>query len=505
MKTSLIALSILAAVVAVGCSRQPSEPNGAPEGKVAATTAPTTTAEPPVSGTKAPADGADALLTTPATPEVVAKGLETDGYQLAVSAYIWGYPLVRMERVARDYTNVPSPKPDTSYRAPLNQIGWATSLATPDAHDMPTANNDTFYMSAVVKLDEPYILSVPDTNDRYYVVNVFDMYQELEHYIGRRTTGTKAARYAIVPPGWKGALPPGAKRLDVSTNKVWLWGRLRIAQGEPVEPVLALQKQFELVPLSAFGKAGAASKSAEPLKPLPSVQGDEFGFFTELGAAVQNNPIRETDKALFGQFARIGLTEKGFDPSTLNPQVRAGMARGLADAPAVAVAALASTATKRNGWDWVTGLDSFGYNYSLRAVVAGPYLGGNGEHEAMYPIRYTDAKGEVLNGKHRYSIHFDSAPPVDAFWSVTMYNAGDKMLVANEINRYKVGTDTQGLKKAADGSFTIPIQHDKPAGDDAANWLPAPEGDFYVILRMYQPSDAVLSDQWKMPQLNRVD
>ena len=179
----------------------------------------------------------DKLISTPGTPDVVAKGLEADGYALGILAYTWGYPLVRMERVARSYTDVPLPKPTTSYRAPLNKIGWATELATPDAKDMPTANNDTYYMSAVVKLDQPYILSVPDTHDRYYVVNVFNMWQELEHYIGRRTRGTKAGRYAIVPPKWSGKLPDDVVRLDVTTDKVWLWGRLHIAQGEPVEPV----------------------------------------------------------------------------------------------------------------------------------------------------------------------------------------------------------------------------------------------------------------------------
>jgi hypothetical protein len=144
----------------------------------------------------------DLLLSTPASPEVVQKGLQADGYSLAISAYNWGYPLVRMERVAREYSNVPSPKPDTSYRGALNQIGWATSLASPAAKDMPTANNDTYYLSAVVDLTEPYVLTVPDTHDRYYVVDVFNMWQELEHYIGRRTTGTKAGKYVLVPPGW---------------------------------------------------------------------------------------------------------------------------------------------------------------------------------------------------------------------------------------------------------------------------------------------------------------
>src|SRR3954452_20206608 len=130
----------------------------------------------------------DALLMTPGSPAVIAKGLEADGYQLGLSAYTWGYPLVRMERVLRDYSDVSSGVSATGFRAPIDKIGWARELATSSAKDMPTANNDTLYMSAVVVLGEPFVLSVPDTEDRYYVVNVFNMWQELEHYIGRRTT-----------------------------------------------------------------------------------------------------------------------------------------------------------------------------------------------------------------------------------------------------------------------------------------------------------------------------
>jgi hypothetical protein len=446
----------------------------------------------------------DPLLTTPGTPEVVAKGLEADGYHLGISAYNWGYPLVRMERVMREYTDVPKPKPATSYRAPLNQIGWATELATPAAKDMPTANNDTFYMSAVVALDEPYVLSVPDTDDRYYVVNLFSMWQELEHYIGRRMTGTKAGRFAIVPPGWEGDLPKGLTRLDVSTDKVWLWGRLRLGQGEPVEPVLALQRQFDLRPLSALGEKSYQAPAAK-LPPLPEIGEDPLGFLDHLATALADNKVKPADEALFAQFTRIGLTEKGFDRTTLLPDVQKGLERALADAPAVAVASFSTLSEVRNGWSWVTGLDSFGFNYPLRAVIAGPYLGGQGEHEAMYPIRYTDNDDAVLNGANRYQVKLSSAPPVDGFWSLTMYNADDKMLVDNPIDRYKIGSDTPDLSTAQDGSITIPIQHEQPQGEHAANWLPAPNGNFYVILRLYQPSDEILDGNWALPALKRMD
>jgi hypothetical protein len=426
----------------------------------------------------------DKLISTPGTPDVVARGLEADGYALGVLAYTWGYPLVRMERVARSYTDVPSPKPATSYRAPLDQIGWATELATPDAKDMPTANNDTYYMSAVVKLDQPFILSVPDTHDRYYVVNVFNMWQELEHYIGRRTTGTKAGRYAIVPPKWSGKLPDDVVRLDATTDKVWLWGRLH-----------ALQTEFKLEPLD--GKP----VTNETLPPMPSIEGDELGFLKQLAFALKVNAVKPADEALFAQFARVGLTSEGFDPSKLSAETKKGLARGLADGVDDAISSMAATAQIKNGWQWATGLDSFGFNYPVRALVSGSYLGGNGEKEAMYPTRYTDSKGDALTGANKYVIRFDKEPPVGAFWSLTMYDASDKMLVENPIARYKIGTDTKGLKREADGSFVVSIQADPPA--DTSNWLPAPKGNFYIILRMYQPSEAILNGDYPLPQVER--
>jgi hypothetical protein len=137
-------------------------------------------------------------------------------------------------------------------------------------------------------------------------------------------------------------------------------------------------------------------------------------------------------------------------------------------------------------------------------MIAGPYLGGNGEREAMYPIRYTDADGAGLNGANKYVVKLDKKPPVGAFWSLTMYNAADKMLVENPIQRYKVGTDTAGLKKGADGSITIAVQSEAPDQAANVNWLPAPKGDFYVILRLYQPSDAILNGSYQLPQMTRA-
>ncbi|HEV7308861.1 DUF1254 domain-containing protein [Ensifer sp.] len=442
----------------------------------------------------------DPLVSTPPTPEVIQKGLEIDGYTQTVNGYIWGYPLVRMERVIRDYIDVSKPQPDTSYRAPLNQIGWAKALADPDVKDMPTSNNDTLYMSAVVNLTEPYVLTVPDTNDRYYVVDVFDMWQELEHYIGRRTTGTKPGKFALVPPGWKGELPADVKRLDVSTSKAWLWGRLRVNEGEDMAAMADLQKKFTLEPLS--GKA----HTGEALPPLPEIGDDPFGFFVHLAAALKENPVKPEDAALYGQLGRIGLTDSGFDQSKLPEATRKGMLDGLKDGPSVAYSSLTSNAVIRNGWTWATSLDNFGYKYPLRAMVAGPYLGGQGEKEAMYPTRSDDSNGKALDGRNGsvYEVKLGSAPPVNAFWSLTIYKATDKLLVDNPIDRYKIGPTTNGLRTAPDGSITILISHDKPTGENAENWLPAPDGIFSLFLRLYQPSAEILDGAWPLPQVVKV-
>ncbi|MFT3750005.1 MAG: DUF1214 domain-containing protein [Agriterribacter sp.] len=445
----------------------------------------------------------DPQLTAIATKESIIKAQEIDAYTLAVMAYTWGYPLVRMERVAREYIDMPPNKPATSYRAPLNQIGWATDLATPAAKDMPTANNDTYYMSAVVTLTEPYVLTVPDTRDRYYVINVFNMYHDHEFNIGRRTTGTKAGKFVIIPPGWKGKTPPAMKAIPVVTDKVWLWGRIHIEVDEDPKPVWALQKQFDLRPLSQAGNVNYKAPAAT-LPQLPDIAGNELGFFVHLGYAMQQNTIKQMDDALVGQLERIGLTKaKGFDPSKLTTVQVDALKKALADAQIQVAAAVANTSTIRNGWNWAP-LSGFGYNYPLRSVIAGPYLGGNISDEAMYPNRFTDADNKQLNGTGKYEMRFSKTPPVNAFWSLTIYNNDDKMLVDNPVNRYKISDKSPGFTVNADGSFTIYIQNEAPEGSKKANWLPAPKGDFNLFLRFYQPAKEILNETYPLPQVERI-
>ncbi|MEA3433502.1 MAG: DUF1214 domain-containing protein, partial [Campylobacterota bacterium] len=155
-----------------------------------------------------------------------------------------------------------------------------------------------------------------------------------------------------------------------------------------------------------------------------------------------------------------------------------------------------------DGWTWVTKLDNFGYDYALRSMIAGPYLGGQGEKEALYPIRYTDSEGKPLDGKNNYKIHFDKEPPVNAFWSLTMYDAQNKLFVDNELDRYKISREMKGFVKNKDGSYDIIVQHKKPQSTD--NWLPAPDGPFYMILRLYQPNDEILELKYNLPTVTKL-
>lgn len=434
----------------------------------------------------------DPVITTPATPQVVASGLKSEAKALGILAYQWGYPLVRMEQTVRKYTQVSPSMSPSSFRAPVNSIGWAKQLPGPQDTDMPTANNDTYYMSAVLTLDEPFLLTVPDTHDRYYVIDVFDMYHNLIEYVGRRNTGTEAGEFWIVPPHWNKPLPKEAKKvIRPKTNKVWLWGRMAVAEVDNHKEIFALQDQFKVTPL------------AEVRNELPEWKEytGELAFFYHLAQAMKYNPVLADDKALVSLFERIGLKAGSFSPESLNAMQLTGLKEAVAEAPATIVSNTATAGVNRGGWMWASDLDNFGFNYGLRALVSGPYLGGQGEKEAMYPIHYADEAGNPLTGQHSYTLHFETMPEVDAFWSVTVYDAQSKMLIENPINRYKVSSTTPKLKYNKNGGLDIVLSNQKPSGK--ANWLPAPEGGFYLLLRLYQPGENVLNGNYQLPTINK--
>ncbi|MCG8582376.1 MAG: DUF1214 domain-containing protein [Bacteroidales bacterium] len=445
----------------------------------------------------------DPVITVAPSLEIGQLGDYYDAKAVGTLAYEWGYALVRMEQAMREYTDVPVPKPRTSYRAPLNEIGWATRLPNAGDKDMPTANNDTYYMSAVVDLTEPYILETPDTDGRYYVVNVFDMYHTLQEYIGKRNTGTKAQKVALIPPGWTGKLPQDVtKTVQANTNKVWLWGRIHVLEGEDVSKVHALQEQFELKTLSELN--GQKTNKTASLPPMPKYEvSDSLRFYRYLAFAMGQNEMLDEDKSLVGQMERIGITPGKFDEASLNAAQIKGLKEAALEGPIAILATMFSQTTTVNGWNVATKLDNYGYDYGFRSHVAGPYLGGQGEREAMYPIRFIDSNNEPFAGVNSYRIKFDEEPPVNAFWSLTLYDASNKLFVDNELNRYKFSGESKGLKYNEDGSFEILIQNEKPENTD--NWLPAPKGGFYLILRLYEPKENAVEVKYQIPQVVKVN
>ncbi|AZQ60798.1 DUF1254 domain-containing protein [Flammeovirga pectinis] len=443
---------------------------------------------------------ADPIISVAPNAEIGALGYYYDAKAVGTLAYEFGYSLVRMEQAMREYTSVPNPKPRTSYRAPLNKIGWAKRLPTAADKDMPTANNDTYYMSAVVDLSEPYILETPNTNGRYFVVNVFDMYHNLVEYIGKRNTGTTALKVALIPEGWEGDLPNDIdKKVIVKTDKAWLWGRIHVLEGENIKKLHLLQDQFKLRSLSESKGYENMNKQTElPEMPVFPTS-DSLRFYKYLAFALSQNPTYTEDISLVGQFERIGIKGGKFSTDNLNEHQIKGLKEAAIEAPLAILSSMYSSSVTSNGWNIATKLDNYGYDFPFRSLISGPYLGGQGEKEAMYPIRFIDSDNAPVEGKNSYTITFDEEPPVDSFWSLTLYDATNKLFCDNSLNRYKFSSESKGLKKNKDGSFTIVIQNEEPKNTD--NWLPAPKGGFYLIMRLYQPHQSVIDLEYKLPQL----
>lgn len=430
----------------------------------------------------------DPVINTPITAEVVAKGLKAEAKAIGTVAYQWGYPLVRMEQTIRTYTTITGSESKSSYRAPINTIGWARELPSPKDTDMPTANNDTYYMSAVLMLNKPYIVNVPDTKDRYYVINIFDMFHNLVDYIGRRETGTKDGKFLIVPPSWNGEIPKDIKGvIRPKSDKVWLWGRIAVTEEDNKELIHDLQDKFSIKILDG---------GSQSLPKWTDYKG-EYAFFHNLAQGIKHNIIPVEDRSLVGMFEKIGIKDGIFNPNSLLPIQLEGLKEALEVAPSSILANATTAGENKEGWIWASNLDNFGYDFGLRALVSGPYLGGQGAKEAMYPIRHVDSDNKILNGENCYTLHFETMPEVDAFWSITVYDAKTKILVENPINRYKISSTTPKISYNKDGALDITLSSKEPSKRE--NWLPTPDGAFYLLFRLYQPRESVLNGTYKLP------
>ncbi|MGZ8273111.1 MAG: DUF1254 domain-containing protein [Burkholderiaceae bacterium] len=453
----------------------------------------------------APPPAADAGNIAAAAQQVAAK--EKEAQQAGVEAVVYGLPLVIMDITRAKTTNVAAPG---GFDAPVNQFVHVRAFPDASFRDVVRANVDTLYSSVWLDLSkEPMVLSVPDTRGRYYLMPMIDAWTNIFASPGKRTTGTKAGHFAITGPGWSGPLPKGMQELKSPTNMVWIIGRTQTNGPKDYAAVHAIQDGYKLVPLSAFGKPYTAPKGqvdpAVDMKTPPVEQLKKMTtemFFNRLAQLLKINPPPPAEAAVLGKLAQIGVVPgEKFDPSKLDPAVAKGLQNAFAVAMEKLDAASKQTGAPVNGWRVpAMVLGNFGTEYGVRAVVALVGLGANLPADAVYPSAFVDGDGKPLSGANRYVVHFDkgATPPVNAFWSVTMYDA-QSFFVDNKLNRYAISS-WMPLRRNADGSLDIYIQNESPGKDKEANWLPAPKGDFNVTMRMYWPTDkspSILDATWK--------
>jgi len=430
-----------------------------------------------------------------------------EALMLARRAVTWAWPLYEMARMRastspRRYQGE-SAGPDAD--SPLrwcNVLVHGRELLGPGTSRVVTPNVDTLYTNAWLDLREgPLVIEVPDTLGRYYVLGLLDFYTNPFAAIGQRTTGTVAGRFLLTPPGWQGRVPAGMQRVDAPTPWVWMIGRLLVEGREDLAAVHALQDAMRLRRLEDGSEARRRFDGGFAVEALRDTAPSGARFAVVVNAALAQNPPPPREQAMVAAFAACGLGP-GLVPG--------GAQSDLLDA---ALAAELLTwhhsefgATGPTGWQTPPlQCESFGDDYGHRAHVALKYIGVLDSREAMYLMLHADGKGRALHGGLPCTLHFPPAglPPVEAFWSLTLYDAESCMLVANAIGRYAIGDRTPGLRFDPDGGLTIHIAHVPPADPAAAaNWLPAPQGRYYLCLRAYVPGEALLSGSYAPPPLH---
>jgi hypothetical protein len=448
-----------------------------------------------------------------ATQVAGAKLTEQHAADIAVEAYIYLYPLVLMETTRRQSTNVEAGK--VIGRAPVNEFCHVRMYPPADFKDVVRPNFDTLYSVAWLDLsNEPVVITIPDTKGRYYLLPMLDMWSDVFAAPGWRTSGTQAQKVAVVPPGWEGKLPDGVERVNAPTKYVWIIGRTKTDGPDDYASVHELQDGMTLQLLSQFGKPGSAkpfkANPAIDMKTPPMVQVDKMTGAQYFAAAAEMLKIQAphlSDWSILARMARLGFhVGQSFDASRADAAVQAAIEK----APAVAMKLLKEkiclVGRTVNGWQINTAsMGVYGNFYLQRAIVALIGLGANQPEDAIYPLNVADSDGKPLDAANKYVLHFgpNELPPVDAFWSLTMYDA-EGFACANSLNRFAISS-WMPLAKNADGSLDLYIQHENPGGAKEANWLPAPSsGLMGVTMRLYAPRATVLNGDWVPPVIKKV-
>jgi hypothetical protein len=434
-------------------------------------------------------------------------------FAAAAAAYIYGLSLVEVHETVKRFEV-------------RNLITSIDALQTPANETTVSPNVDTTYTVGWIDLTSgPVVIGVPNTNGRFYTIQLMDAYSNSFSYIGSGSTGTQAGNFALLPPGWSETLPAGVTPIQSPTNTVWLLGRTLVNGAADLATVKPILQQIVATPLALWELGLRDLANVEDSYPSanPITTPTATSFIATLNQELTIDPPPAGEDCAIDALAPAGVVlphpnsaqslaadyENGVsDPtgSTAATPANAAVAAGTADAVkiiAAASATLDSAAAQANrGWDvlgnWI---GNYGELYLGRAIIATDLLGANIPRQAIYPIDYEDIKGLALGGSRDYTLTFPRGqlPPVGAFWSLTMYDPQD-YLYPNQIDRYEVGNRTAGLVYNRNGSLTIYIQHNEPAtAAEQANWLPAPPAGFHLILRLYQPQASVFDGGWKIP------
>lgn len=442
-------------------------------------------------------------------------GLVNEGkaWWYGVQAYVYGFPLIMMDltKEAGTASSVPG-----EFAAPLNQFAVMTKYPGVDFRVVPRTGLDTLFATAWADVgSEPLVLSVPDTDGRYYVIALFDLWSNVFASIGRRTTGTEAGNFLIAGPGWQGTVPPDVKQVYRSpTRFVWVNGQMLANGPQDYAVVDALQKQYRLTPLSAWGRAftppaevPVAAGVDTKTPPLAQVQKMDAGaYFGRLARLMKDNPPAAADAPMVEKLKAIGIVPgQDFDIARLDPDTAKGLQHAM-DGFALLQKGVKKLKTD-NGWIVMPkDMGNYGTDYETRAGIAFVGLGAVQPVDIAYPVAFEDGDGKPLDGANRYVLHFDKGqrPPANISWSVSMYDA-QGWYVPNPIDRYHLAA-WMPLKDNPDGSLDIFIQAASPGAEKESNWLPAPaSGPFNVVVRAFWPKALMLDGSYQMPPLRQVN
>ena len=448
----------------------------------------------------------------PLVSQAQSKITAEEAHAIGVDAYVYFYPLLTMDITRKQFTNI---EPGKEFgKGPMNMFVSVPEYPPANFKGVVRSNFDTLYSIAWLDLTkEPLVIAAPDTAGRFYLLPMLDMWSDVFASPGWRTTGTDAAQFLVTPPGWTGTVPAGLNHLPAPTPFVWVIGRTKTDGAADYAAVHKIQAGYTVTPLSRLGKvAEPVSVKIDPAVDMttpPKIQVDTLSaadYFAYAAELLKVHPAHSTDQPLLAQIKRIGIEPgKSFNMDALAPEIKAALETAPKDAQALMAWKVPTLARVVNGWSMNTDtMGVYGNYYLKRAIVAQMGLGANLPEDAIYPLNIGDENGKTLDGAHQYVLHFakDEAPPVHAFWSITLYDP-EGFQVGNGLNRFAVSS-WMPFKSNADGSLDIYLQNESPGKDLEANWLPAPKGPFNLTMRLYGPKAEALNGKWNPPAVKQM-